>query len=261
VANAAEPIDSKVASAEAGAAPEDSLRAGLRACGLAAIVARLVVVARTERAPSPVAFAERARRTARAILAVHGVDVRASGRPPTGPTIVVANHVSYLDPLVVSSVLPCISIAKGETAEWPLIGKGLCALGVVFVRRGDARSGAVALRRAWRALRGGAPVLNFPEGTTSDGRDVGSFRRGCFGLARLAGVPVVPARIRYEDERVPWYGGQTFLPHYWRVAGAPRVVARVSFGEALAAPEVGTVGDRDEEFAHRARAAVAALGA
>jgi 1-acyl-sn-glycerol-3-phosphate acyltransferase len=256
VANAAEPIAAAV-----GAPPEERIRAAVRAFGLAAIVARLVVVARAVGAPSPGAFAERAQRTARAILALHGVDVRTSGCPPAGPVILVANHVSYLDPLVVSSVVPCISIAKGETAQWPLIGRGLQALGVVFVRRGDAHNGAVALRRAWRALRAGAPVLNFPEGTTSDGRDVGSFRRGCFGLARLAGVPVVPTRIVYEDERVPWYGGQTFMPHYWRVARVPSVVARVCFGEALSAREVAAAVDRDEAFACLARAAVAALGA
>jgi 1-acyl-sn-glycerol-3-phosphate acyltransferase len=256
VADAVEPIAAAV-----GAPPGERARAAVRAVGVAAIVARLVVVARATRAASPLAFAERAQRTARAILALHGIDVRTSGRPPAGPVMVVTNHVSYLDPLVVSSVVPCISIAKGETAQWPLIGKGLRALGVVFVRRGDGHNGAVALRHAWHALRAGAPVLNFPEGTTSDGRGVGSFRRGCFGLARLAGVPVVPARIVYDDERVPWYGGQTFMPHYWRLASVPSVVARVCFGEALSARQVAAAVDSDEALACLARAAVAALGA
>jgi 1-acyl-sn-glycerol-3-phosphate acyltransferase len=221
----------------------------------------LVVVARADGRPPPSVFAQRAQRTARGILAIHGIDVRTSGRAPAGAAIVVANHVSYLDPLVVSAVVPCISIAKGETSQWPLIGAGLRALGVLFVRRGDAHNGAVALRRAWRALVAGVPVLNFPEGTTRDGREVGEFRRGCFGLARLAGVPVVPARIVYDDERVPWYGGQTFMPHYWRLARVPSVVARVSFGAPLAAGEVKAAAGCDEELAHRARAAVAALSA
>jgi 1-acyl-sn-glycerol-3-phosphate acyltransferase len=260
VADVVEPL-----AGAAGASPEESARAALRACGLAAIVARLIVVARLEESASPKVFARRAERTARAILALHGVRVRTSGPLPVGPVIVAANHVSYLDPLVVSSVLPCVSIAKGETADWPLIGRGLRALGVVFVRRGDAHNGAVALRCAWRALRDGAPVLNFPEGTTCDGSDVGSFRRGCFGLARLAGVPVVPARIVYEDARVPWYGGETFLPHYWRLARAPGVVARISFGEQLMPGSAGdpdaAASHRDAALAHRARAVVAALGA
>jgi 1-acyl-sn-glycerol-3-phosphate acyltransferase len=241
----------------------DNGRAGLRAASLAAIVARLVAQAQLERQPTATVFAERARRTARAILAAHGVTVHVYGSPPRGPAILAANHLSYLDPLVVSSVAPCLSIAKGETSDWPLIGRGLQALGVLFVRRGDATSGALVLRRALRALRAGAVVLNFPEGTTSDGREVSEFRRGCFGLAARAGVPVVPMRIVYDDARVAWYGGQTFLPHYWRLAGVPRVVARVFFGGPLPVPaeERGSTLDRASQLAGRARTAVAALGA
>jgi 1-acyl-sn-glycerol-3-phosphate acyltransferase len=239
-------------------------RAALRAGSLAAIVARLVLEARADHLPTAAVFAPRAQRTAQAILGVHGVTVRVYGSPPAGPALLAANHVSYLDPLVVSSVAPCISIAKGETSEWPLIGRGLQALGVIFVRRGDAFSGAVVLRRALRALRTGAVVLNFPEGTTSDGRDVSEFRHGCFGLAALAGVPVVPTRIVYDDARVAWYGGQTFMPHYWRLAGVPRLVARVFFGSPLGAERSARpLAPRDvaADLALRARAAVASLGA
>jgi 1-acyl-sn-glycerol-3-phosphate acyltransferase len=239
--------------------PLDGARASVRACALAAIVTRLVLLARAEEAPTAAVFASRAQRTARAILAAHGVTVHVSGSPPHVPAILAANHLSYLDPLVVSSVAPCISIAKGETSEWPLIGRGLQALGVLFVRRGDSYSGAVVLRRALRALHGGAVVLNFPEGTTSDGREVSAFRRGCFGLAALAGVPVVPTRIVYEDARVPWYGGQTFLPHYWRLAGASRVIARVFFGSPLS-PSAADWPGTATSLAERARRAVDTLG-
>ncbi len=234
-------------------------RAFVRALGLVSSVGRLILDARTDASPSALVFAPRAQRTARRILSAHGVEVRTAGRAPEVPAILVANHVSYLDPLVVSSVAPCVSIAKGETAGWPLIGRGLRALGVLFVRRGDAHSGAVALRRALRALRSGAAVLNFPEGTTCDGREVGPFCRGCFGLAPLARVPLVPTSIVYDDERVPWYGGTAFLPHYWKLAGARSVVARVSFGEPLSADEVADAEDVATELSLRARSAVAAM--
>jgi len=163
--------------------------------------------------------------------------------------------VSYLDPLVVSSVAPCISIAKDETESWPLIGRGLRSLGVLFVRRGDAYSGARALRRARRALGQGAIVLNFPEGTTSDGRTVGPFRRGIFGLARLAGVPIVPLHVAYDHPGVPWYGGQTLAPHYLRLARVPRVEARVRF----AAPVFAAPSEDPFMTAARTREIVSAL--
>lgn len=226
-----------------------------RAIGLAGAVTRLVAEAEIEPPATAVGLARRAMRTARTILHVHGVDVLWSGGLPDGPCIVVANHLSYIDPLVVASVAPCIAIAKGETRGWPLIGRGLKALGVIFVQRGDPYSGASAIRAAWRALDGGATVLNFPEGTTTDGSHVGPFRRGIFGLALLAEAAVVPARVSYDDERVPWFGGQTFAPHYWRLSGVSRVGARVRFGD----PIVPRSHDRAEDLARRAREAVAAL--
>jgi hypothetical protein len=71
-------------------------------------------------------------------------------------------------------------------------------LGVVFVARGDAHSGARALRSAEAALAGGLPVLNFPEGTTTSGRSVLPFRSGVFGLARRTAAPVVPIALAYD---------------------------------------------------------------
>jgi 1-acyl-sn-glycerol-3-phosphate acyltransferase len=186
---------------------------------------------------------------------VHDVDVRVSGPRPTRPALLVANHLGYLDPLVVAAATPCIAIAKGETRGWPLIGAGLEGLGVLFVKRGDAHSGAVVLRRAWRAIEQGASVLNFPEGTTGDGRVIGAFRRGVFGLKRLGGVDVVPVSLTYDDHRVPWYGGATFMPHYWNLAKVARVVARVRFGEPLVSHPTETPAD----LARRARDAVSEL--
>jgi 1-acyl-sn-glycerol-3-phosphate acyltransferase len=230
-------------------------RAMFRALGLAAATTRILVEDGLAREPTARDFGERAQRTARAILSVHDVDVRISGRVPTRPSVLVANHLGYLDPLVIAAAIPCIAIAKGETRSWLLIGAGLEGLGVLFVRRGDAHSGAVVLRRVWRALEQGAMVLNFPEGTTGDGSAIGAFRRGIFGLKRLAGVDVVPMRLTYDDHRVPWYGGASFMPHYWNLAKVPRVVAHVRVGEPLSSRPYETAA----ELAVRAREAVSAL--
>jgi len=231
------------------------LLAARRSAALVATIGRLLAEAGAQRQVAPTALAGRAARTAATILRVHGVDVHLSGAVPTGPHVVACNHVSYLDPLVVSAVVPCVSIAKGETARWPVIGPGLRALGVLFVRREDPHSGAIALRRAWRALASGASVLNFPEGTTSDGRRVYPFRRGMFGVAILAGVPALPLRIVYEDDRVPWFGGATFAPHYWRLAGSERIAVRVRVGE----PIQPRPAENARDLAARVREAVLAL--
>jgi 1-acyl-sn-glycerol-3-phosphate acyltransferase len=210
-----------------------ALRSTLRAVGLLRAIGRLLSTSSAEGPTDPRTYAERAARTALTILRVHGVDVRTTGRVPEGAFVVVSNHVSYLDPLLVASVVPCVAIAKGETKGWPIVGPGLRALGVVFVRRGDPYSGALALRHARRALSSGASVLNFPEGTTSDGRSVLPFRRGVFGLAILARTPILPVRLSFDDDRVPWVGNAGFAPHYWKLAGVERVTARMRIGEPI----------------------------
>jgi 1-acyl-sn-glycerol-3-phosphate acyltransferase len=217
-----------------GASRLADLRGARRALGVVETVLRLVFEAQAEPGAQAPALALRAQRTARTLLTRHCIEVRQAGATPPPRAILVANHLSYLDPLVMASIVPCIAIAKSETQDWPLFGAGLQALGVVFVRRGDAYGGAIALRRAWRALDLGATVLNFPEGTTGDGCGVGPFRHGIFGLARIARAPVIPARIAYEDDRVPWFGAETLGPHYWRLSRIARVVADVRFGEPIA---------------------------
>src|SRR5580700_5821998 len=80
-----------------------------RALEVGTTIARLIAEARSDRLASPIEIATRAQRTARSILATHGVEVHASGGAPTGPALIVANHLSYLDPLVVASAVPCIA--------------------------------------------------------------------------------------------------------------------------------------------------------
>lgn len=229
------------------------LRSARRTVELLVTTARLAVEARVEL--DAAGLAGRAQRTARALLSAHGVEIACTGPLPTAPAIMVTNHVSYLDPLVIAALAPCIAVAKGEIRGWPLFGAGLRALGVVFVRRGDVHSGAVALRRLWRALDRGAMVLNFPEGTTSDGRDVGPFHRGVFGLAAMAGVQIVPGSVSYDDDRVPWFGGETLAPHYRRLSRASGLRARIRFGE----PIIVQRSDDPREMAAHARDVVVAL--
>lgn len=199
------------------------------------------------------ARATRAQVAARDVLGHHGVRLHVAGPQPRGAAIVVANHLSYLDPLVVASLVRSIAIAKADVARWPILGARLRELGVVFVRRGDAWSGAAALRGAAAALEAGVCVLNFPEGTTTDGRTVLPFKRGIFGLARRLGVPVVPVRIAYDDPRACWVDDQAFVPHYAWLARTAGIGANVRFGVPVAP-------DHDAAtFAERARRAVASL--
>jgi 1-acyl-sn-glycerol-3-phosphate acyltransferase len=170
------------------------------------------------------------------ICRAHAFEVHTEGAAPEGGAVLVANHLSYLDPLMVAARKPLSLIGKLEVERWPMIGEVARAHGVLFIDRGNAHAGAVVLRRALRVLAAGIPVLNFPEGTTTDGDAMLPFKRGVFGLARLAKVPVVPVAIWFEAPALHWVGDALFLPHYLRTAARPRTIVHVRYGEPLDAP-------------------------
>lgn len=168
------------------------------------------------------------------VCALHGLEVWASGSIPSGPCALVANHVSYLDPLAIASLVPLTAIAKEEVRGWPVLGSALRDLGLLFVDRGCPMSGAKALRAAARRFEAGVSVLTFPEGTTTEGRSVLPFRRGVFGLAARMGVPVIPVALRYEDPSAAWTGDDAFVPHYLRTASRETTRVELHFGPPVA---------------------------
>lgn len=163
----------------------------------------------------------------------YGIRVVVEGCPPNTPAIFVANHVSHLDPLVIATITPLLPIAKGEISKWPFVGRVGHYLGIMFVKRDSVVSGARALRQSKHALQQGVSILNFPEGTTTSGEQVLPFKRGIFGLAAIARVPVIPAAIRFEPEGMAWVGDAYFVPHCLRTFARRRWTAYVSFAQAL----------------------------
>jgi lyso-ornithine lipid O-acyltransferase len=179
------------------------------------------------------ARAERLQRLAITVSRAHRLEAQVSGKLPRGPAVLVANHLSYMDVPLLLALTPCVPIAKREIARWPIIGGIARSFEVLFVDRGDPWSGARALRRAVRLLERGVSVLGFPEGTTTDGQILLQFRRGLFGAARLAGVPVVPIALRYADRSAHWIGEQLFLPHYVKTLLRGETRAEVTIGAPL----------------------------
>jgi 1-acyl-sn-glycerol-3-phosphate acyltransferase len=114
-----------------------------------------------------------------------------------------------------------------------VIGAGGRALGVRFVERDRPASRVRVLREALRVLRRGGSILNFPEGTTTDGGALAPFHRGIFGIAQLADAPVVPIALAYAPAELCWTGGAAFVPHYAWAASRARLLVHVRFGEPL----------------------------
>jgi 1-acyl-sn-glycerol-3-phosphate acyltransferase len=189
------------------------------------------------------------------VTALHGVEVVVEGKAPDGAAVLASNHVSWLDPVVLGGLVPCVPISKDAVKAWPVIGAMARDLGVLFVERGNGRSGMRVLRGAARALEDGIAVLNFPEGTTTRGEDVLPFHPGLLWMARAAEVPIVPIAIAYDKPELAWVGDDSFLPHYLRLAGGARAVATVRFGAPIR-PEAFLA---SADLARTVRNAVAAL--
>lgn len=181
------------------------------------------------------------------LSALSGVRPHVTGPIPQEPCVIVANHISYLDPLVLASLAPCIPIAKSELRDWPVLGDTARRSNVLFVRRECALSGARVLREAHRALDRGVSVLVFPEGTTTHGRRVLPFKRGAFGLAQLASVPIVPVALQYSDEDAGWVGDDTFLPHFVRTLSRPFTPVNVRFLNAIESERDATAAELAEQ--------------
>jgi hypothetical protein len=87
--------------------------------------------------------AEELRHMCRRTCELHGIGVELVGQLPKGPAVFVSNHLGYIDPVVLCSLVACSPIAKSEIRAWPLVGEPLSRLNVCFVRRGSALSGAL----------------------------------------------------------------------------------------------------------------------
>jgi len=160
--------------------------------------------------------AEALRELCRGLCRLHGIQVELCGQLPERPMVIVANHLGYIDPLVLCSLVRCSPIAKSEISGWPVIGPVLRRRNVSFVRRGSPHSGARVLKRCLASLRAGVSVLNFPEGTTSRGGLL-PFQMGAFWLARRSGLPILPVAMDFESLAMCWVGDDAFLPHYGKL--------------------------------------------
>ncbi|MFO1047884.1 MAG: lysophospholipid acyltransferase family protein [Geminicoccaceae bacterium] len=163
---------------------------------------------------------------------IMGVRFRVTGRPfGDCPTLYVANHVSYLDILVLGTVLDGTFIAKAEIASWPLFGLLGRLTRTLFIRR-HWRHALIQRNELAARMRQGESFILFGEGTSSDGLGVLPLKTSLLSVAEpwvldcpvaVQPVTLVFARLadgtaigRHNCDLYAWYGDEDFLPHLWR---------------------------------------------
>jgi 1-acyl-sn-glycerol-3-phosphate acyltransferase len=148
-----------------------------------------------------------ARAAARLFLHLAGMRLAVRGleRLPAAQCVVVANHASYLDGLVLTAALPPRFgfVIKREMADVPLAGLLLRRIGAEFVERFDRHKSAADARRVLRKAAAGQSLVFFPEGTFSRQPGLLKFHAGAFLTAARTGCPVVPAAVQGTRQALP----------------------------------------------------------
>ncbi|MEP7181512.1 MAG: lysophospholipid acyltransferase family protein [Betaproteobacteria bacterium] len=220
----------------------------LRAVRVAHVTAHVMRALATTAVVFPFIGVPRRQRLIRAwclrLLRILRVEARIHGLPEgglPGNLLIVANHISWLDIFVLNTVQPARFVAKAELARWPLVGRLVTGVGTLYIERERRRDTHKVNRHAADVLAAGDVVAVFPEGTTSDGRDVLPFHGSLLQPIVDAEGHVQPVAIRYRDAAglhsdAPAYVGETsFMQSFWRVTGERALVVELHLAEPLPA--------------------------
>lgn len=195
-------------------------------------------------------------RWSRQLLQMLGVRLCLEGRGRPGGTMIVANHVSWLDIFAINAVAPSAFVCKAEVRAWPVIG-WLCAnTETIFIERGCAKAAQRTAEALKATLQSGRTVAFFPEGTTSDGSVVLHFRAALLQPAIDCAALLQPVSIRYVDRQgrpsvTPAYCGDTsFGESLKRIATADSLSVRLSL---LAPVDAGRLDRRSLAASARGR--------
>lgn len=190
-----------------------------------------------------------------------GIRVTVIGEPVQDRgVLMIGNHTSYFDILVLSSAAQVSFVAKSEVQSWPFFSTLARLQQTVFVERTRrSQTGEARNRIRERVLKGDALVL-FPEGTSSDGNSVLPFKSALMGAAEAVvgtdeegkpiHVPVQPVSVAYvglhgmpmgrEDRPLfAWYGDMELVPHLIEAVKAGPIDVVVEFHKPLTVDQAG----------------------
>lgn len=189
---------------------------------------------------SPEQRTERVREWSVEILGLLGIGLEVHGTPPrSGPALMVANHVSWLDILVMNAAQPVRFVSKADVKHWPLLGSLITGAGTLYIERESRRDAMRVVHHVAESLQAHDLIAIFPEGTTSDGSTLLPFHANLFQAAIAAEAPVVPVTLSFvhaatgERHVGPTYiGDTTLLGSIWTTLRATDVQAVLVYAPA-----------------------------
>lgn len=211
---------------------------------------------------TPITWHQRmAQRWSQKMLAIFNVETRLQGIMPnleTQGTVIIANHISWLDIWLIFAIRPVRFISKADVRDWPIIGWLAQQSGTLFIRRDLRRHTATINRQAADLLAQGDCIGLFPEGTTTDGSHLLPFHSSLFQAAVIHHAPILMLAIRYHlvngtiDTAPAYHGELTLLDSFRAVLKRQRIHVEIT---ALGTLE--TQGKTRREIALAAQSAIA----
>lgn len=175
---------------------------------------------------------------ARIFVKVAGIRILIEGTPPSGPCFIVANHITYVDTLVLHYATRCIFVSRGDVQHWPIIGFIAKLIHIIFIDRANRLDTKRVNEEIKHAITMGDGVAVFAESRISCGKDVQPFRSALLSSAIELNLPVHYATITYERIEgtppvsyfVAWWRPEPFFYHLFRLLSYKGFKARVIFG-------------------------------
>ena len=152
------------------------------------------------------------------------------GQLERGGYVIIANHVGYIDGIVLGSIFPIVFVSKREVKSWPIVGQWNTLCGTIFINRQHKEQVGSLVEEMTRKLQQQANLLLFPEGTSTNGEKMLPFQTAPLAAPLRKRSIIVPATLTYKSiEETPvtaanrdliyWYGDMDFVTHFWRLLG------------------------------------------
>jgi len=154
------------------------------------------------------------------------------------PKVYVANHISWLDIVVIGQFISIRFIAKSEVASWPVINRLASKAGAIFIRRGKATDMKNVAEKVNNVFKLKENVAFFPEGKTSCGDSLLPIFSGLFQIAIDNKTAVVPMILSYDDgsypaTQLPFVGEQSLMANVWKICGLSKIKVYLSAGDEI----------------------------
>ena len=173
---------------------------------------------------------------------IFGLKIKICGSRKSVRGLVVSNHLSYVDILLLGSIFPLRFAPKSDVAKWPILGWILGSSRPIWVNRSSKHASLNTMKEFSETVKNGVNLIAFPEGTTSDGKgDLFPFKSTTFEAAMHGNVPICPVLIVYKQDNISWAMDDhtPLLIHVWRVLQLFQIRAELHILEPVVPPDGG----------------------